>query len=47
MKLCRNESCPAVFHDTSRNGSRIWHDVSTCGNAANVRAHRARNRTFG
>lgn len=47
LKLCRNERCPVAFYDCSRNGSRVWHDVSTCGNAANVRAHRARNRTFG
>ncbi len=47
LKLCRNHGCPVAFYDRSRNGSRIWHDVSTCGNAANVRAHRDRNRTFG
>jgi hypothetical protein len=47
LKLCRNYGCPVAFYDRSRNGSRIWHDVSTCGNAANVRAHRDRNRTFG
>jgi predicted RNA-binding Zn ribbon-like protein len=47
LKLCRNHGCPVAFYDRSRNGSRIWHNVSTCGNAANVRAHRDRNRTFG
>ncbi|GAA3432880.1 CGNR zinc finger domain-containing protein [Kutzneria kofuensis] len=47
LKLCRNERCPVAFYDCSRNGSRVWHDVSTCGNAANVRAFRSRHQTFG
>lgn len=47
LKLCRNERCPVAFYDCSRNASRIWHDVSTCGNAANVRAFRSRHQTFG
>jgi predicted RNA-binding Zn ribbon-like protein len=47
LKLCHNRGCQVAFYDCSRNGSRIWHDVSTCGNVANVRAHRERNRTFG
>ena len=28
----------------SRNNSRVWHDVRTCGNVANLRASRARRR---
>lgn len=47
LKLCRNVRCPVAFYDGSRNASRIWHDVSTCGNAANVRAFRSRHQTFG
>jgi hypothetical protein len=47
LKLCRNERCPVAFYDCSRNASRVWHDVSTCGNAANVRAFRSRHQTFG
>ena len=47
LKLCRNERCPVAFYDCSRNGSRVWHDVSTCGNVANVRAFRSRHQTFG
>lgn len=42
MKLCRNPKCAAVFYDRSRNNSGVWHDVRVCGNAANLRASRAR-----
>lgn len=45
LKVCRNDGCPVAFYDYSRNGGRVWCDVSTCGNVANVRAHRARNDT--
>jgi predicted RNA-binding Zn ribbon-like protein len=44
LKVCRNPLCPCAFHDASRNNSRVWHDVRTCGNAANLRASRARRR---
>ncbi|TXI49398.1 MAG: zf-CGNR multi-domain protein [Mycolicibacter arupensis] len=42
IKLCRNPKCAAVFYDRSRNNSGVWHDVRVCGNAANLRASRAR-----
>src|SRR5262249_22537953 len=38
LKMCRSEGCSVVFYDTSRNGRRIWCDVTACGNVANVRA---------
>lgn len=44
LKVCRNERCGVIFHDQSKNNSRAWHDVSTCGNLANVRAYRERQR---
>lgn len=44
LKICRNPSCGIAFYDRSRNNSGVWHDVRTCGNAANLRAHRARRR---
>jgi predicted RNA-binding Zn ribbon-like protein len=47
LKLCREERCPVAFYDRSRNRTRVWHDASTCGNAANVRAFRSRHQTFG
>ncbi|MET0704432.1 MAG: CGNR zinc finger domain-containing protein [Mycobacterium sp.] len=42
LKLCRDPKCAAVFYDRSRNNSGVWHDVRVCGNAANLRASRAR-----
>ena len=44
LKLCHNPKCGVAFFDRSRNNSGVWHDVRTCGNAANLRAHRARIR---
>lgn len=47
LKLCHNAICRAAFFDTSRNNSGVWHDVSTCGNTANLRAFRERRRLMG
>ena len=47
LKLCNNPDCRAAFFDTSRNNSGVWHDVSTCGNTANLRAFRERRRLMG
>ena len=44
LKTCREPLCRAAFYDRSRNNSRVWHDVHTCGNAVNLRAYRARQR---
>lgn len=44
LKLCRNGDCGIAFYDRSKNNSRVWHDVTRCGNATNVRAYRARQR---
>jgi predicted RNA-binding Zn ribbon-like protein len=44
LRVCLNAECGAVFYDQSRNGSRVWHDVKTCGNIVNLRASRARRK---
>ena len=44
LKLCRNELCGSAFYDRSKNNSGVWHDVHVCGNAANLRASRARRK---
>jgi hypothetical protein len=44
LKTCRNERCAVAFYDRSRNNSGTWHNVRICGNAANLRASRARRR---
>ena len=45
LKACRNLRCEAAFFDRSRNNSGTWHDVRVCGNPANLRAYRARQRS--
>lgn len=44
LKICPNPRCAVAFYDRSRNSSGVWHDLKTCGNAANLRAYRARHR---
>lgn len=44
VKRCHNDRCGSTFYDRSKNNSGVWHDVRTCGNAANLRASRARRR---
>jgi predicted RNA-binding Zn ribbon-like protein len=44
IKICRNHRCASTFYDRSKNNSGVWCDVKTCGNAANLRASRARRR---
>lgn len=44
LKSCRNTHCAVAFFDRSRNNSGVWHDVRLCGNAVNLRNHRARKR---
>lgn len=42
VKLCHG--CETAFVDESRNHSRRWCDMGTCGSQAKMRAYRARNR---
>jgi len=44
IKQCHNHPCQATFYDRSKNNSGVWCNVKTCGNAANLRASRARRR---
>lgn len=44
LKTCRNPHCAVAFYDRTRNNNGVWHDVHACGNAANLRASRARRR---
>jgi predicted RNA-binding Zn ribbon-like protein len=47
LKACRNPRCAVAFFNRSRNNSGVWHDVKVCGNAANLRVYRARQRASG
>jgi predicted RNA-binding Zn ribbon-like protein len=42
--LCAHPDCIQFFYDTSKNGTRRWCDMRTCGNRANVAAHYRRSR---
>jgi|SRR5690625_431881 len=52
-ELARLKACPPpdgcgwLFLDRSRNGSRTWCNMKTCGNVAKQRRHRARRRDNG
>lgn len=47
LRVCANETCRWVFHDSSAAGRRKWCDMRTCGNRAKVARHRARKREAG
>ena len=43
MKACRADDCRWAFTDTSKNRSRAWCSMESCGNRAKVRAYRDRH----
>jgi predicted RNA-binding Zn ribbon-like protein len=45
VRRCGDPRCTRVFLDATRNGSRRWCDMSTCGNRAKAARFRARDRT--
>jgi predicted RNA-binding Zn ribbon-like protein len=45
LRLCASDACDWLFLDGSRNGSRRWCSMRTCGNRAKARRHYARLRT--
>ncbi|MCC9309826.1 CGNR zinc finger domain-containing protein [Kitasatospora sp. RB6PN24] len=42
IRSCAHPSCILYFHDTSKNGTRRWHSMATCGNRAKASRHYAR-----
>lgn len=44
IKQCAHEHCVLWFYDTSKNGTRRWHSMSTCGNRAKAARHYAAKR---
>ena len=42
VRLCANPRCGWMFIDTSRNHSRRWCEMATCGNRSKARAHYVR-----
>jgi predicted RNA-binding Zn ribbon-like protein len=47
VQSCANHRCGWVFLDTSRNRSRRWCQMATCGNVAKAREHYRRGRGRG
>lgn len=43
MRACRAEDCRWAFLDTSKNKSRAWCSMQSCGNRAKVSAYRERH----
>jgi len=44
VRVCAAEDCNWLFLDTSKNRSRRWCDMDTCGNRAKARKHYERKR---
>jgi predicted RNA-binding Zn ribbon-like protein len=44
IRICASETCSARFYDRSPAGARVWCSMSTCGNTAKARRHRARQK---
>jgi predicted RNA-binding Zn ribbon-like protein len=44
IRSCAHESCVLHFLDTSRNGTRRWCSMATCGNRAKASRHYARTK---
>jgi predicted RNA-binding Zn ribbon-like protein len=42
LKVCPADDCLWAFYDFSRNHSRTWCSMSSCGNRAKARAYRSR-----
>ncbi|HEU4423925.1 MAG TPA: CGNR zinc finger domain-containing protein [Pilimelia sp.] len=47
LKICRAERCQAAYYDWSKNGSRCWCSMQTCGNRNKTKAYRGRRREAG
>jgi len=45
LKACRADDCRYAFLDTSKNRSRAWCSMQSCGNRAKVAAYRERQTT--
>jgi predicted RNA-binding Zn ribbon-like protein len=44
MRECAAERCGRLYLDQTKNNSRRWCDMETCGNRAKARRHQARKR---
>ena len=42
LKVCADDTCAWAYYDASRNASRSWCSMKSCGNRAKARRHRQR-----
>ncbi|MFQ6398279.1 CGNR zinc finger domain-containing protein [Nocardia sp. KC 131] len=42
IRQCAHPECVLFFYDTSKNGTRRWHSMATCGNRAKAARHYAK-----
>ncbi len=42
IRQCAHPECVLFFYDTSKNGTRRWHSMATCGNRTKAARHYAR-----
>jgi predicted RNA-binding Zn ribbon-like protein len=42
LKLCQADTCRHAYYDRSRNGSRAWCRMETCGNRQKARSFRSK-----
>jgi len=47
FKACRNDECHWAYYDHSKNRSRRWCAMDSCGNAMKARSYRRRKRAAG
>jgi predicted RNA-binding Zn ribbon-like protein len=46
LHACRREDCKFAYYDRSKNGSRAWCSMATCGNREKAHRRRARDRAL-
>jgi predicted RNA-binding Zn ribbon-like protein len=44
VRQCANRDCVLLFRDTTKNGTRRWHDMATCGNREKAASHYRRHK---
>jgi predicted RNA-binding Zn ribbon-like protein len=44
LRACRKSSCRFAYYDRTKNGSRAWCSMATCGNRAKAQRRRERER---
>jgi predicted RNA-binding Zn ribbon-like protein len=46
LRACRRDTCKFAYYDRSKNGSRAWCSMATCGNREKAQRRRARDRAL-